>query len=452
MADDNVVEIRFGASTDDALDGIAQVRDSLMGLTEPLNLLGGNLDRLGDAYGKALPTDKLDQCSKSFSSVGAAAKDAAAQVQTVGGQMKVAQEQYSATVKLADQAFSATKEHLAAEVRLHEISYSQETAALVAALDQKQQVEGAALAAEFEQQQAALEEKKKAYDQDSNDWNKVQEQEAELLQKLRDKETETDAKYFAERQKLVDQAAEQEARQWKSVADQVSGAFNSQLLKMLQGKESWAQASRKIEADLLLKFIESQVKATPEYLANLAQQVAEYLAGETAKTSAAVAGETIRQGVQTAAGEQSILQTIGNALRAIFASAGQTGAEVSAAVAPAAGPAAPAIGAAAMAAVVASSTGGIYDVGTDYVVRGGLAIIHPGETIVPAGVGQSRGSGRYTGRGLGDTIHAPVSVSISALDSRSVARFFNDNAGHMIRAINKGIKSGAHLGLRTARA
>jgi hypothetical protein len=38
------------------------------------------------------------------------------------------------------------------------------------------------------------------------------------------------------------------------------------------------------------------------------------------------------------------------------------------------------------------------------------------------------------------------------LDSRSVERFFHDNAKHMIRAINNGIKSGAHLGLRGARA
>jgi hypothetical protein len=81
------------------------------------------------------------------------------------------------------------------------------------------------------------------------------------------------------------------------------------------------------------------------------------------------------------------------------------------------------------------------------VVRTGLAVIHQGETIVPA----AKGSGPFTGAGMGNTVHAPVSVNISALDSRSIERFFNDNAKHMIRAINNGVKNGAHLALRGAR-
>jgi hypothetical protein len=75
-----------------------------------------------------------------------------------------------------------------------------------------------------------------------------------------------------------------------------------------------------------------------------------------------------------------------------------------------------------------------------------LALIHPGETIIPA----ARGSGPYTGGGGGMStqVHAPVSISVSALDSQSVARFFNDNSRHMLRAINDAVKRGAHLGLR----
>ena len=59
MADDNDVEIRFGASTDDALAGIAQIRAALAGLTEPVRGLDGSLGQLGDAFGSALPVDKL---------------------------------------------------------------------------------------------------------------------------------------------------------------------------------------------------------------------------------------------------------------------------------------------------------------------------------------------------------------------------------------------------------
>jgi hypothetical protein len=41
---------------------------------------------------------------------------------------------------------------------------------------------------------------------------------------------------------------------------------------------------------------------------------------------------------------------------------------------------------------------------------------------------------------------------VSALDSQSVSRFFNDNSRHMLRAINDAVRRGAHLGLRSARS
>jgi hypothetical protein len=105
------------------------------------------------------------------------------------------------------------------------------------------------------------------------------------------------------------------------------------------------------------------------------------------------------------------------------------------------GPAAAGPAAAAQASVSAAA---IYEAGTDYVVRGGLALIHPGETIIPA----ARGTGPYTGAAMRPQIHAPVSIAVSALDSQSVARFFNDNSSHMMRAINAAVKRGAHLGMR----
>ena len=49
---------------------------------------------------------------------------------------------------------------------------------------------------------------------------------------------------------------------------------------------------------------------------------------------------------------------------------------------------------------------------------------------------------------MGTQVHAPVSINVSALDLQSVARFFNDNSKHMLRAINDAVKRGAHLGMR----
>ena len=239
-------------------------------------------------------------------------------------------------------------------------------------------------------------------------------------------------------------------QEWKAAADQIASAFDSQLRKLLAGTEKWSQAMKNIAADLVIKLIENQVKATAEFIAEKAREVAFTIAGEGAKTTATTTGAALRASAEVVSGQTSVLAVIGNALKSIFASGGQTAAEVSAAVAPEAGPAAPAIGLAAGGAIIAGATGFIAtaEVGTDYVVRGGLISIHQGETIVPA----ARGSGPYTGAGMGSTVHAPVSVNVSALDSRSIERFFNDNAKHMIRAINKGIKGGAHLGLRNARA
>ena len=42
MADDNSVEIRFSAATDDALAGIEQIRDALAGLTAPVRDVNAN--------------------------------------------------------------------------------------------------------------------------------------------------------------------------------------------------------------------------------------------------------------------------------------------------------------------------------------------------------------------------------------------------------------------------
>jgi len=45
-------------------------------------------------------------------------------------------------------------------------------------------------------------------------------------------------------------------------------------------------------------------------------------------------------------------------------------------------------------------------------------------------------------------VHAPVSISIAAMDAQSVARFFNDHSKPMLRAINDAVRRGGHLGLR----
>jgi hypothetical protein len=459
MADNNV-QVTFGATTDELVSGVARVKDTIASLTGGLDDINGKLGSVAEQFGKAFSVEGLKNCASSMAQLAAVAgavkppgNGAAIAADFLGIQeavqktiaayqklnatpikakdsdaLKVQMLQYQEMIKSADDAYKLLADKLGSQVRLHKISYDQETAELLSALEARNAAEQMAFAAEqmhLQQGTAAyervLKERKAAYD-----------------------------KYVLEKQKVTEKAEEEEAKQWKAAADQIAGAFNSQLKGLLAGTTSWSQAMKNISADLVLKFIEGQVKATAEFLANKAREVAATAAGEGAKTTAATTGAALRSAAEVASGQTSILAVIANAIKSIFASGGETGAKVTAAVADEAGPAAPAIGAAAAAATIAPNLSLVAsaDVGTDYVVRSGLAVIHQGEKIIPS----AKTSGPFTGAGMGGTVHAPVSVNISALDSRSVERFFHDNAKHMIRAINNGIKSGAHLGLRGARA
>jgi hypothetical protein len=464
MADSNV-QVTFGATTDQFVSGVARVKDTIAGLADGLDDINGKLGRVAEQFGRAFSVEGLKSYVGSMTELAAvsgavkppgngaaiaadflgiqeAVQKTIAAYQKLnatpikanaGDALKVQMIQYQELIKSADDAYRLVADKLGSQVRLHQISYDQETAALLSALEARNQAEQLAFAAEQMHLQAGtaayervLKERQAAYD-----------------------------KYLLEKQKATEKAEEEDAKQWKAAADQIAGAFNSQLKGLLAGTTTWSQAMKNISADLALKFIENQVKATAEFLAEKARELAGTIAGESAKTSATTAGATLRAGAEVASGQTSILSVIANALKSIYASAGQTASEVSAAVAPEAGPAAPAIGLAAGGAIASGAMGLVgaasFDVVTDYVLRSGLAMIHQGEQIKPA-----VGSGPYTGKndgggggGGGDT---HVGVHISALDSRSIERFFNDNAKHMIRAINKGIKGGAHLGLPGARA
>jgi hypothetical protein len=457
---DNIVQVTFGATTDEFVSGVARVKDTIAGLTGGLDDINGKLDRVAEQFGKAFSVEGLKNCVTSmaeFAAVSGAVKPpgngAAIAADFLGIQeavqktiaayqklnatpitvdasqaLKAQMALYHGMIKDADDAYKLTADRLGAQVRLHQISYDQETAALLSALDTRYKAE----------QEVFIAEQKLAH-----------EGTAEYQRILNERKANYD-KFLLERQKATEKAAEEDAKEWKAAADQVAGAFNSQLKGLLAGTTTWSQAMKNISADLVLKFIENQVKATAEFLASKASELTTHVATETAKTTATTTGSEVRTAMELASGKVSIFEVIGNALKSIYASAGQTASEVSAAVAPEAGPAAPAIGLAAGGAIAAGAIGLVAsaDVGTDYVVRSGLAVIHQGEKIIPS----AKTSGPFTGAGMGGTVHAPVSINISALDSRSVERFFHDNAKHMIRAINNGIKSGAHLGLRGARA
>jgi hypothetical protein len=396
MADDNTVEIQFSASADDALTGIEQVRSALMGLTEPVRGLDSSLGQLNTAFTAALPTGQLAQAVKSFSDLSEQARQSATQIRDINGE-----------IKLLHQGLAAQKIVLNAEASQYQITQDQKFALLEAETQKEYEAELALV-----EQEALL-------------GNLTVKQANDVFKRI----AALKAKHNIDMIKLDEQAIAQQQQMWTNSLSVIETAFNSQLRGLLAGTTSWSQAFKNILGDIIIKFIEM-----------CEQMVVKWLAAELAQTTATTSGAAARAAAEQTAASSGILANAANALQAIMTDAAQAFAGVFAFLAPAMGPAAAGPAAAAQATVSAAA---IFDVGTDYVVRGGLALIHQGETIVPA-----RGSGPYTGSSAGAQIHAPVSISVSALDSQSVARFFNDNSKHMLRAINDAVKRGAHLGLR----
>jgi hypothetical protein len=397
VADDNSVEIRFGADTDDALAGIAEVRDALSGLTAPVRGLDGSLGRLNQAFGDALPTVALSQAVKDFNNLGDAAARDAGQVSGL-----------NSSIKLLHLELTEARMVLNAEANQFQITQNQKFAMLEAETRREYDAELALL-----EQKAAL-----------GDLTVLQ------RQKIIDQITLLEEKYRIDMIKLDEQAIAQQQQMWTASLGAIENAFNSQLRGLLAGTTSWSQAFKNILGDIIIKFIEM-----------CETMVVKWLAAELAQTAATTSGAAARAAAEQGAAGAGILANAARALQAIMTDAAQTFAGVFAFLAPAMGPAAAGPAAAAQASVSAAA---IFDVGTDYVVRGGLALIHPGETIIPA----ARGSGPFTGAGVGPQIHAPVSINVSALDSQSVNRFFNDNQKQLMRAINDAVRRGAHLGLR----
>jgi hypothetical protein len=408
MADDSNIEVRFSAKTDDLDAGFDRAKNAAEAFAADIKNLSEDLGKMGDSANAAV--GKLGAALSDHDAARIAADNARTQMQA------------------ANLAYQSEMENLKMSLAMHQKTEQEKTEATIAEINRRLNAQLSAL----------------------NDQAAAAQSDAVKLNHIENEKSLAAIRASNEIAKAQDQATLKSVQEWKAAADQIAGAFDSQLRKLLAGTEKWSQAMKNIAADLVIKLIENQVKATAEFIAEKAREVAFTIAGEGAKTTATTTGAALRASAEVVSGQTSVLAVIGNALKSIFASGGQTAAEVSAAVAPEAGPAAPAIGLAAGGAIIAGATGFIAtaEVGTDYVVRGGLINIHQGEKIIPA----AKTSGPFTGAGMGSTVHAPVSVNVSALDSRSIERFFNDNARHMIRAINKGVQNGAHLGLRGARS
>jgi hypothetical protein len=404
-------------------------------------VMAGNMQKIMDhmvgeikaSIGNAFQMPETDNRPQA-PSFGGATDAIKAQAEEYQALVKAAQEAYATTNKLAEDAYSQAKEHLTSQAKDGQITYQQETAALLAELNKRLAAQTDALNKEYAAEASALAAKVALYPQGTAQWRAAIDQQTAAYQKYTDDLKKLDAQWQKEHQQIVDQAMQHSVQQWQSALGTIESSFNSQLRGLLAGTTSWSQAWRKMLGDMIIKWIEM-----------CEQMVVKWLATQLAQTTAAQTGAAARAAADESASAAGLLSMAANAVKAIMTDAGQAFAGVFAFLAPTMGPAAAGPAAAAQASVSAAA---IFAEGTDYVLRGGLALIHPGETIIPA----ARGSGPFTGGGnMSPQVHAPVSINVSALDSQSVARFFNDNSRHMLRAINDAVKRGAHLGLSRSR-
>jgi hypothetical protein len=338
----------------------------------------------------------------------------------VAAAMAAAQEQ----IKIADMQYTQTAEKLNSEAKLQQLTEKEKTQALLAALD-----------ARYDAEMDGVEQEKAI-----GGLSKAQHQ------KILDDELQMDQKYAADRQKIMDQAAEAEAKTWKAGADQVAGAFNSQLKGLLAGTTSFSQAMKNISSDLALKMIQDADKWAIEWIANQLRaavmgnalkttDVATTATTEAAKTTAVTTGVAARTTAETTGATAGVLAQIGNAFAVISADAAKTFAGIFAFLSPTLGPAAAGPATAGAAAVEASAMGMAVPglaVGTDMVLSGGLAYLHSGEAVQPASVVGGGYSGAQGG-GSGQFVFAP---NLSAMDTTGLQALINKMMPQLARALS----------------
>jgi hypothetical protein len=398
MADQNEVQIRFTASTGDVTNGIAEVHDALGGLTRDVASVGGALAGLRNAFSAALPADKLDDARKAFDGLGDQTARAAGQIRDMGTE-----------IKLLHLGLAERKIVLQAEAQQFAITQNQKFALLEEETEKEYQAELALLESKLVLGGREVEENRKWLDK------------IELLK----------AKHNIDMVKLDAQAIAEQTKEWNKGLSMITSSFNTQLRGLLAGTTTWSQAWKKMLGDMIIKFIEFGE-----------QMLQNWIAVELAKTTASIMGNTARKASDEAGTAASLATTLAAAIKAITIDASKVFGGVFGFLAPEMGPAAAAPAAAAAGSVLATTPS--LDVG-GYVMRSGLAMVHQGE-VIPAA--QVRMPYAGNGTGGGDT-HLHAAVNISAVDSRSIRRFFNDNAHHMVRALQRGLKGGAHLPLRT---
>jgi len=236
------------------------------------------------------------------------------------------------------------------------------------------------------------------------------------------------------------EAADALIKQWQNTADTISGALNSQVSGLLRSTTSWSQAGKNIVADFVTQSIQGFVKLG-----------ANFVLQQSVMNTAATTGAALRLAAEQTASSGGIAALIAKSITAITVDAGVAGAGATAQAAPYLGPAAPAVGAGVAAQTLAFAS---FDIGAWNLPQDQLAMVHKNELVMPAaeaGAFRNLLSAHANGGGVGGgnvSITPTTHFVVNAIDGASASQWMRDNQHSLMRAIDEGMRHGAHLGLR----
>jgi hypothetical protein len=254
------------------------------------------------------------------------------------------------------------------------------------------------------------------------------------------------------RQEIERTVTSQIQHDYRRSFDQIGANVSRSITGMIAGTTSFRDAARNILLQVIESFIQARIRMITDWLAGVAAQTTATTAGEASKTAAVAAGTSARASLETSAAATSGLGIITNILKSIFASAAQTFAGIFGFLSPVMGPAAagPALAGQATVLGVASALPA-FEVGSWELPGDMIARVHKGEMVVPAGPAAAWRSaldgGPLGAGGSHVTVNHATHFNVNALDGASIKKFFKNNNQLIMRTINDGVRTGAHLGL-----
>jgi len=236
------------------------------------------------------------------------------------------------------------------------------------------------------------------------------------------------------------QSIQANQKEWQDHFDKLTSLFDGHIKGLITRSETLRSAFRSILLDMTMQLIQATEKMAVQWAVM-----------EMAKTTATTSGAAARLTATQTADSASMASTMTTILKSITASASEAFAGIFGFLSPIMGPAAvgPALAGEATVMGAAASLPS-FDVGAWSLPSDMVAQVHQGEMIVPAGpaaVFRQALSGGAAGAGSGVTVHHSTNFNVTAVDAKGVEQFFRNNTKTIMRTVNQGVRTGAHLGL-----